>query len=63
MSSEVSKLKAVEHASPEFGERELAIQMPPTLLPVEHVVQVKISEQAWQLGMHSTHATELAMLE
>ena len=57
------KVKGVEQASPELGDTVLAIQIQPNKVPEEHVVQVKISEQAWQLGMHSTQATDLATLE
>ena len=39
------------------------MQRPPNKEPIEQEVQVKISEQVWQLGMHSTQATELATLE
>ena len=39
------------------------MQMPPTKVPNEHSVQVKMSVQALQLGMHSTQAAELARFE
>ena len=63
MSSDKLKVKGVEQASPELGDTVLAIQIPPNKVPEEHVIQEKISEHAWQLGMHSTQATEFAIPE